>query len=266
MYKEWKVKIPTLTGDEKRKAYIYVPDSYYADRSRRYPVLYMFDGQNLFRDTEATYGKSWGILDYFTRHDVPLIVAALECNHHAEDEPCGGRLSEYSPFDFSNRYFGTIKGRGALTMDYLTKEFKPYVDSRYPTLPDRDHTFIAGSSMGGLMTAYALLAYGDVFSRGAALSPSFLFCPVQMKELIKNSDPCGTVLYTDMGTAELDSARHRKVFGDICALLVRKGMWVESRIVPGGEHNEASWEKQIPFFLNTLLYGLDEEKEEPDER
>ncbi len=266
MYKEWKVKIPALTGDEKRKAYVYVPDGCYADRDRRYPVLYMFDGQNLFRDTEATYGKSWGILDYFTAHDVPLIVAALECNHHAEDEPCGGRLSEYSPFDFANRWVGEIRGRGALTMEYLTKEFKPYVDSRYPTLPDREHTFIAGSSMGGLMTAYALLACGDVFSRGAALSPSFGFCPAQMRELIRNSESRETVLYTDMGSAELGSARQRKIFADVCGLLVRKGWHVESRIVPGGEHNEASWEKQIPFFLNTMLYGLDEEKEEPDER
>lgn len=259
MYREWRVKIPSLTGDEKRKAYIYVPDAYYADRSRRYPVLYMFDGQNVFRDTEATYGKCWGILDYFTEHNVPLIVAAVECNHHEEDEPCGGRLSEYSPFDFTSRYTGFIRGRGGLTMDFLVREFKPYVDSKYPTLPDREHTFIAGSSMGGLMTAYALLAYGDVFSRGAALSPAFWFCPAEMKELIRNSDLKDTVLYTDMGTAELGSVRSRKLFGDICALMMRKGILVESRVVPGGEHNEASWEKQIPFFLNTLLYGLDEE-------
>ena len=60
MYKEWLIKIPALTGKEKRKAYVYVPDAAAVDDSRRYPVLYMFDGQNLFRDADASYGKSWG--------------------------------------------------------------------------------------------------------------------------------------------------------------------------------------------------------------
>ena len=219
----------------------------------------MFDGHNLFRDSEVTYGKCWGILDYFTSHDVQMIVAAIECSHHAEDDECGGRLSEYSPFDFSSKWVGDIKGRGQLTMDYFVSVFKPYIDSKYPTLPDREHTFIAGSSMGGLMTVYALLAYNDTFSRGAALSPSFGFCARQMKELIRDSSIGETVLYTDMGSEELGSRRSRKAFGNMVTLLTEKGMYVESRIVPGGGHNEASWEKQIPFFLNTLLYGLDGE-------
>ncbi len=158
MYKEWNITIPGLTGNEPRKAYVYVPDSCMADDSRRCPVLYMFDGQNLFRDSDASYGKCWGILDYLTEHNVPLIVAALECNHHAEDEKCGGRLSEYSPFDFTDPEYGSIKGRGKLTMDYIVKRFKPYIDKRYPTLPEREFTFVAGSSIGGVMTVYAPLA------------------------------------------------------------------------------------------------------------
>ena len=174
MIREWNITIPALTGEEQRKAYVYVPDSAYADAQRRYPVLYMFDGQNLFSDSEATYGKSWGLLDWLTEHNTPLIVAAAECSRHAETDECGGRLSEYSPFDFSGRW-GDIKGRGELTMDWLIRDFKPYIDEHCPTLPDREHTFIAGSSMGGLMTLYALCAHGDVFSRGAALSPSLGF-------------------------------------------------------------------------------------------
>ena len=74
MLEEWNVTVPALTGDEERRAWVYVPDSAWADRERRYPVLYMFDGQNLFRDEDATYGKSWGLLDYLTEHNVPLIV------------------------------------------------------------------------------------------------------------------------------------------------------------------------------------------------
>ena len=97
MYQQWEITIPELTGDERRSAYVYVPDGAAVDDERRYPVLYMFDGQNLFRDADASFGKSWGLLEYLTCNNVPLIVAAIECNHHDEGDTCGGRLSEYSP-------------------------------------------------------------------------------------------------------------------------------------------------------------------------
>ena len=259
MYKEWLVTVPALTGEEERKAYIYVPDGSAADDERRYPVLYMFDGQNLFRDADASYGKSWGLLDFLTGRNIPLIVAAAECSHHGEEEPCGGRLSEYSPWDFSSRSFGDIRGRGELTMDWFINEFKPYIDETFPTLPDREHTFISGSSMGGLMTVYALLAHNDVFSRGAALSPSFGFCPGAVKELIRTAELGETVLYMDNGSLEMRSQRSRRLYGEITAALMRKGIYVQSRVIPGGFHSEASWERQIPFFIDTLFYGLDEE-------
>ena len=258
MYKEWKVRIPALTGAEKRKAYVYVPDLALSEGTPC-PVLYMFDGQNLFRDADASYGKSWGLLRYLTEHDVPLIIAALECNHHDERDACGGRLSEYSPFDFNDPEWGDIRGRGEITMDYFIHEFKPWIDAHYPTLPDRDHTFIAGSSMGGLMTVYALLTHNDVFSAGAALSPSFMFCPREVKELIRRSRPGRTVLYMDNGQLEMPSVRSRALFGEMTALLMKKGLLVESRVVPGGVHSESSWERQIPFFLNTILYQTEEE-------
>lgn len=256
MYKEWNITIPSLTGNEPRKAYVYVPDSCMADDSRRCPVLYMFDGQNLFRDVDASYGKSWGLLDYLTEHNVPLIVAALECNHHTEDDECGGRLSEYSPIDFTDPEYGSIKGRGKLTMEYIVRRFKPYIDKHYPSLPGREFTFIAGSSMGGLMTIYALLYYGEFFSRGAALSPSFAFSPVQFKKLIRDSSVKDAVLYMDNGSLEMPSARARRLYGEMTSLLIQKGLLVESRVVPGGIHSESSWELQVPFFLNTIFYQL----------
>lgn len=257
MIKEWNIQIPALTGKEKRKAWVYVPDGAYAEPERRYPVLYMFDGQNLFRDADATYGKSWGLLTYLTGHSVPLIAAAVECSHHGEEEPCGGRLSEYSPFDFSDPRWGGIRGRGELTMEYIVREFKPYIDGHYPTKPDRAHTFIGGSSMGGLMTLYALAEYGDVFSRGAALSPALSFSLKEVKEMVRTADWGGKVLYMDAGTEEL-SRRGRTAFADVTALLIKKGARVESRVVPGGFHSEASWERQIPFFLDTLFYELED--------
>ena len=90
MIETWNVTIPQLTGDMPRRAYCYVPDDWKRDRSQRYPVLYMFDGHNVFFDQDATYGRSWRMLDYLEETETPLIVAAVECNHVGN-----GRLSEY---------------------------------------------------------------------------------------------------------------------------------------------------------------------------
>ena len=138
----------------------------------------------------------------------------------------------------------------------MTREFKPFIDENFPTLPDRSHTFIAGSSMGGLMSLYALIAYNQVFSRAAALSPSLWCSPGRVEQLIRRAelDP-ETVLYMDYGSEELSNHRQmRQQFSRAARLLLDRGVLLDCRIVPGGEHCEASWERQIPFFLNTLLY------------
>ena len=80
MVKKWSVSYPAVNGVEQRRVYVYLPTMYEADPERRYPVLYMFDGQNVFFDADATYGKSWGVADYLDYTDTPLIVAAVECN------------------------------------------------------------------------------------------------------------------------------------------------------------------------------------------
>ena len=215
----------------------------------------MFDGHNVFFDEDATYGKSWGMADFMDSTKTDLIIAAVECNH----DPDFGRLKEYSPFDFTEKDIGFIQGKGKLTMDWFTRVFKPYIDSRYRTIPDREHTFIAGSSMGGLMSIYALLHYNHVFSRAAALSPSLWIEPKASEAMIKASHPGpDTILYMDYGSVEMGNhIKTRKAFGKIATLLLSKGVLLDSRIVPGGEHCEACWEQQIPFFLNTLLYGID---------
>ena len=245
------VTLPALTGAETRRAYVYLPEAA-GDGDRRFPVLYMFDGHNVFFDEDATYGKSWGLGEYLDAFEVPLIVAAVECNH-GEDN---ARLKEYAPYSFSALGFGSIEGRGPRTMDWLVHVFKPGIDRDYPTLPDREHTFIAGSSMGGLMTLFALAAYGDTFSRGAALSPSVDFSPEDVKRMVRGARWRDKVLYMDMGSAEM-SRKSRSVYGEVTSLLIRRSAQVESRIIPGGVHSEASWERQIPFFLDTLFYELE---------
>ena len=77
MIKKWSIRYPAVGGEEERRAYVYLPTMYEADPDRRYPVLYMFDGQNVFFDEDATYGKSWGVADYLDYTDTPLIVAAV---------------------------------------------------------------------------------------------------------------------------------------------------------------------------------------------
>ena len=184
MIQTWNVTIPELTGDESRGAYLYLPDSYDWEPGRHYPVLYMFDGHNVFFDSDATYGKSWGLGEYLDQFQVPLIVAAVECNHH----PDNGRLSEYSPYTFHEPDFGHVQGRGKITMDWFVHTFKPQIDREYRTLPGRQHTFIAGSSMGGLMSLYALLEYNSVFSRAAALSPSLWVAPDRLARLVRGAE------------------------------------------------------------------------------
>ncbi len=250
---KWEVTLPELTGDAPRRAYVYVPDG--ARHGERFPVLYMFDGHNVFFDSDATYGKSWGMKEFLENNGVPLIVAAVECCHGANGE----RLSEYSPFDFRAREFGELSGRGRETMEWYVNVFKPYVDSHYPTLPDREHTFIAGSSMGGLMSLYAVTEYNGVFSKAAALSPSVMIAAAKLDELLQTAPIApGTTVYMDYGSQELrhlPEMRLAKRFGKVASILISRGVFVTARVVPGGRHCEASWEKQIPFFMDALFYG-----------
>ena len=252
MMETWTLTIPELSGDAPRRAYVYVPDSFENDGTERYPVLYLFDGHNVFFDEDATYGKSWGMKDYMDFSETQLIIAAVECNH----SPDGGRLSEYSPFDFPTPEHGRIKGRGRETMEWLVNEFKPYIDANYPTLPERETTFIGGSSMGGLMSLYAVMAYNAVFSRAACLSPSLWFAAGKLDQMIRDAElQEDTVVYMDYGSRELGfHPNMKRQFTRVASQLIQKGVFLDCRIVPGGNHNEASWERQVPFFLNTLLY------------
>ncbi len=255
MLDKWEVTVPALTGDEPRSAYIYVPDSISENPDLRYPVLYMFDGHNVFLDEDATYGKSWGMLEYLEQTEAQVIVAAPACNQ----SPDNSRLVEYCPFTARMEDEGVIRGRGKATMDWFVHEFKPRVDESCPTIPDRSHTFIAGSSMGGLMSLYALLRYSRYFSRAAALSPSIWFGQDKLDRIISGARPRkGTILYMDYGEKELQNHEGMlERYIQVQDMLMQKKISVTSRIVPGGDHSEASWERQLPVFMNVLLYGID---------
>lgn len=254
MVEVWNITIPELTGSETRRAYIYLPESYEYEPDRRYPVLYMFDGHNVFFDDHATYGKSWGMEEYMDFTGTPLIIAAVECNH----SPDNGRLQEYSPYSFKDNRFGAITGRGKTTMRWMIRTFKRQVDRRYRTIPDREHTFIAGSSMGGLMSLFALIQYNRYFSRAAALSPSLWVAPDKLEHLISQAALApDTILYMDYGAKEFSNhGKMERQFSRIGSALLKRHVLLNLRIVPEGTHCEASWEKQVPFFVNTLMYDI----------
>ena len=249
MVKKWDVTIPELSGNRTRTAYIYLPESYETDELRRYPVLYMFDGHNVFFDADAAFGKSWNLTSYLLWTRKPLIVVAVECNKRGNN-----RLKEYSPVSFEDAKYGKIRSRGRTYMDWLVNVLKPYIDENYRTLTDREHTAIAGSSMGGLMSLYAATAYNHVFSRAACLSPSLWTNPEKLLKLVdKAKIDEDTTIYMDYGRLEMDN--HPATRGALMAmsqLLQEKNVNLAFRIIPGGTHSEGSWEKQIPIFMDCL--------------
>ena len=144
-----------------RRLHIRIPDH----GEPPYPVMYFFDGHNLFRDEDATYGKSWGLADYLDRTHTGLIVVGLECNHEGNM-----RLVDFCPYSLPGPNRKRIPGTGQELMQWMVDELKPMIDAEFRTLPDREHTGIGGSSMGGLMAYYSVIRHNDVFSKAACLS------------------------------------------------------------------------------------------------
>lgn len=249
MVNKWNVTISKLSADNPRRAYICLPESYEEDPQRRYPVLYMFDGHNVFFDEDATYGKSWGMASYMKESKKDLIIVGVECNHTGNQ-----RLQEYSPLNYENSEHGKIKGKGSIYMNWMVNELKPYIDKNYRTLPDRKNTIIAGSSMGGLMALYGATVYNHVFQRAACLSPSLWVAPGKVLEMVARAhirrDTC---IYLDYGENEMfNHASNAEALISTSHLLLTKRVNLALRIVPGGTHSEASWERQIPIFMNCL--------------
>ena len=259
MIRVTKIQIPGLETRKPRRLYVCTPKDYETS-GRRYPVLYMFDGHNVFYDRHATYGKSWGMREYLAKAKLPLILVAVECN------PEGNRrLNEYTPWAFNRRGVGRIEALGRTTMDWITGQLKPEIDRAYRTLPDRDHTLIAGSSMGGLMSLYAVLADNDVFSRAAVISPSLWVDRQKMNRLIADTPlQQPTRIYMDCGTGECTEGERAGMLNtlfDTARRLTKAGCEVAVRTVPGARHCEADWEKRIPVWMDYLMPETAEEIE-----
>ena len=156
--------------------------------------------------------------------------------------------------NYENDTMGKIRGKGRVYMNWLVGTLKPYIDENYRTLPDRLNTIIAGSSMGGLMAMYGATVYNHVFQRAACLSPSLWVAPGKMLEIIARAhvrrDTC---IYMDYGSEEIfNHAANAEALISTSHLLLTKRVNLAFRIVPGGDHSEASWERQIPIFMDCL--------------
>ena len=247
MIQTFDLTIPELSGGELRRAYVWLPDAYDGDPDARFPVLYMFDGQNVFFDEDASFGTSWRMYDYLNAGQPDVIVAAVSCSQT-------GRMAEYSPFSHENGDAGHVNARGRSTMEWLLGEFKPSIDVQYRTLPDRDNTLIAGSSMGGLMSLYAALDYNGAFSRAACLSPSLWVHPRKSLRMIERARIApDTCIYFDYGTQEMGNhPKNTEVLCAACSALLHKGVDLTFRLVPGGTHSEESWEQRVPVMMKCL--------------
>src|SRR5688572_7394439 len=148
-----------------RRIWLYLPPEYSAS-GKSYPVIYMHDGQNLFDATTAFGGAEWGI-------DETLNTVKNKCIIVGIDNGGAKRINEYNFYD--NEQHGAGEGRAYVS--FIVDTLKPYIDKTYRTLADRDHTFTAGSSLGGLISFYAAMWYPQVFGGGGIFSPAFWIVP-----------------------------------------------------------------------------------------
>ncbi len=162
-------QLPQLPG-RARRVWLYLPPGYNPASPRRYPVLYLQDGQNVFDDATA-YAGEWGVDETLNQ----LRASGQDptgCLVVAVDNGGDHRLDEYSPWVNAEYKKG---GEGDQYTNFLALILKPYIDAHYRTRPDAAHTAIAGSSMGGLIALYAGLKYPQVFGRVGVFSPAIWF-------------------------------------------------------------------------------------------
>ena len=238
--------------DLDRTLHIYLPDDY--DRSGdRYPVMYMFDGHNLFADEDATYGKSWGLADYMDRSRRKMIIVGLECNHEGNK-----RLEEFSPYDFHDFNGEVIPGRGGVLMEWMTGQLKPLIDRELRTRPQREWTGIGGSSMGGIMALYSIVRHNDIFSRAACLSTAVTLCYSRLKEEIRRAGDLlpDTRVYLSWGSKESGCkpglVRYTCENLELSHMLTERGADSYPFLLRGGAHCEADWEKQNKRYMDFL--------------
>ncbi|CAN5850949.1 alpha/beta hydrolase-fold protein [soil metagenome] len=255
-----------------RNIYVWLPPGYVA--TKKYAVLYMNDGQMLFDSTVTWNQQEWQVDENIAallqrKSIMDCIVVAISNTGEA-------RHSEYFPKKPMAKIPPAIRDtliarelQGKAQADnyllFLVKELKPYIDKQFPTYKDQRHTFIAGSSMGALISLYAICEYPRVFFGAACLSthwPGSLLhysddIPLAFIDYLQNHlpDPEMHRIYFDYGTEALDS-RYKKYQKMVDKLMKEQGYkkanWLTQEF-PGADHSERSWSKRLQIPLTFLL-------------
>jgi predicted alpha/beta superfamily hydrolase len=247
-----------------RRVEVWQPDAIPA--GERLPVIYMHDGQNLFDPATAYGGVDWGVQEAVIRLMQAgrlrgvIIVGVWNTSERWREYMPAVKLKGSSAKVILKNFLAKAGGKPLSDqyLRFLVEELKPFIDTRYPTLPDRDNTFIMGSSMGGLISLYALCRYPGVFRGAGCLSTHW---PAGESPLVEALGalipPAGEHrLYFDYGTATLD-ANYEPYQIQMDTLLRAKGYTADedwmTRKFEGAEHNEAAWRERVHIPLEFLL-------------
>jgi len=230
----------------RRRVSVLLPWNYKENPNKRYPVLYLQDGQNLF-ENDAPFG-TWGVDHQLARmaqngHS-ELIVVAID---HGGKE----RIREFSPYDSPK--WG--EGMGREYAAFLATTLKPYIDKNFRTLPDRAHTGLGGSSMGGLISIYAGFLFPETYSKFLIFSPSLWFSPRLFFEPVRFSSLAATKIYLYAGGQEGSGMLQNSQ--KFIEHLGKRGydpakLQLRLEIDPEGRHNEARWGQEFPKAIEWL--------------
>jgi len=232
--------IPQL--NRTRRIWVYLPKGYAAS-SKTYPVLYMEDGQNLFNEQTA-FAEEWGVdeaLDSMQRTGKECIVVGI-------DNGGAHRMNEYDPYD-QDKYG---KGEGIQYVDFLVHTLKPYIDGKYKTKKGPEYTYTAGSSMGGLISLYAIMQYPQVFGGAGVFSPSLWIAPQMFDEAAKFRTVSPVKIYFYAGSKESATmVSDMEKMEDL--LSKRSNIQILSTVFPLGQHNEKYWRQAFPAFYQFIV-------------
>ncbi|MBS1642123.1 MAG: alpha/beta hydrolase [Bacteroidetes bacterium] len=235
-------KIPQL--NRTRRIWIYLPKSYVSS-GKTYPVMYMHDGQNLFNEQTAFAGE-WGVDECL---DTLQKQTGKECIIIGIDNGGAKRMNEYNPYEFDK--FG--KGEGKLYVDFLATVLKPHIDAKYRTKKGVDYTFIAGSSMGGLISLQAVLQYPQVFGGAGIFSPAFWTAPQLFTDAAKiNLGAANPKLYFYAGGKE-NATMVSNMEKMIDVLKKQPNYIIRSSVSPLNQHNEKAWRAEFPAFYKWIM-------------
>jgi predicted alpha/beta superfamily hydrolase len=241
--------IPQL--NRSRRIWIYLPNSYNTTK-KHYPVMYLHDGQNLFDEATTAFGNEWGVDECL---DSLIGKGKQGCIVIGIDNGGDTRMSEYNPYEFvwkNDTETKTFLPEGDAYLDFLVQTLKPFIDKKYRTIPSKENTIIAGSSMGGLISYYAALKYPAVFGKAGIFSPAFWTAPAIAAFTDSAAKSINAKFFFYMGEKEGD--KHVKLMNEIAEKLGGNShTMIYSVIDEEGEHNEKAWRKWFAEFYVWMM-------------